>query len=60
MDRNTVNTARSQIGFIDVIVVPTYEVIKAFLPAYQKYIGILEENKGYWKEKIEEYDEKLS
>ena len=60
MDRYTVNTAKSQIGFIDVIVLPTYEVIKAFLPQMQIYIGNLERNKNRWKEKIEEYDEKLS
>ena len=60
MDRYTVNTAKSQIGFIDVIVLPTYEVIKAFLPHMQTYIGNLERNKNRWKEKIEEYDEKLS
>ena len=60
MDRYTVNTAKSQIGFIDVIVLPTYEVIKAFLPTMQMYIGNLENNKNRWKEKIEEYDEKLS
>lgn len=60
MDRHTVNTAKSQIGFIDYIVLPTHEVIKAFLPHYQKYIGFLEENKSRWKEKIDEYEEKLS
>jgi hypothetical protein len=60
MDRYTVNTAKSQIGFIDVIVIPMYEVIKAFLPILQNYIGNLENNKTKWKEKIEEYDEKLS
>lgn len=60
MDRYTVNMAKSQIGFIDIIVLPIYEVIKAFLPNMQKYIGNLETNKSLWKEKIEEYEEKLS
>ena len=60
MDRYTVNTAKSQIGFIEVIIMPTYEVIKSFLPEMQSYIGNLETNKNHWKEKIEEYDQKLS
>ena len=59
MDRFTVNTAKSQIGFIDVIVQPCFEVIKAFLPELQGFIGNLDANKIRWKGKIEEYDELL-
>ena len=60
MDRFTVNTAKAQIGFIDVILIPTYEVIKSFLPEMQRFIGNLATNKAQWREKIEEFDEKLS
>lgn len=60
MDRYTVNTAKSQIGFIDVIVKPLYEVVKCFLPELQTYIGNLEKNKVIWLGKIEEYDNILS
>ena len=60
MDRYTVNTAKSQIGFIDVIVKPLYEVVKCFLPELQTYIGNLEKNKQIWQGKIDEYDTILS
>ena len=60
MDRFTVNTAKSQIGFIDVIVQPTFEVIRSFLPLLSNYIGNFETNKERWRDKIPEYDEKLS
>lgn len=60
MDRYTVNTAKSQIGFIDVIVKPLYEVIKCFLPELANYITNLDNNKKIWSSKIEEYEAKLS
>lgn len=59
MDRYTVNTAKSQIGFINVIVQPLFEVIKSFLPDVQICIKNLEENKAIWTEKIEFYDNQL-
>jgi len=32
MDRTTVNIAKSQVGFIDVIVYPAYEILYQVLP----------------------------
>ena len=32
MDRTTVNIAKSQVGFIDVIVMPAYEILQVVLP----------------------------
>lgn len=60
MDRFTVNTAKSQIGFIDVIAFPTFDIMKMFLPTLQEYIENMNENKLKWKEKIEKYEEELS
>ena len=60
MDRFTVNTAKSQIGFIDVIAFPTFDIMRMFLPNLQNYVENMSENKSKWKEKIEEYEEKLS
>lgn len=59
MDRYTVNTAKSQVGFINVIVQPLFEVIKSFLPEVQICIKKLEENKALWTEKTDFYEEKL-
>ena len=60
MDRFTVNTAKSQIGFIDVIAAPTFEVVKNFVPLFGDYFGNLENNKNIWKSKIDFYEEELS
>ena len=60
MDRYTVNTAKSQIGFIDVIVKPLYEVVKFFLPDLNKNLIHLEQNKEIWQSRIKEYDIKLA
>lgn len=60
MDRYTVNTAKSQIGFIDVIVKPLYEVVKFFLPDLNKNLIHLEQNKEIWQSRINEYDIKLA
>ena len=60
MDRYTVNTAKSQIGFIDFLVKPTFEVLKAFLPELQLHLNHLDSNKEIWNSKTLEYEEKLS
>jgi hypothetical protein len=60
MDRYTVNAAKSQIGFIDIIVMPLYMVITEFLPDVEIAKKNMEENKSKWMEKIPYYDEKLS
>lgn len=60
MDRYTVNTAKSQIGFIDVIAAPTFEVVKSFVPIFGEYFGNLENNKNMWKSKIDFFEEELS
>lgn len=60
MDRYTVNTAKSQIGFMDVIVQPTFEVLKSFLPLLAECISNLDKNKSILNEKIDFFNEKLS
>lgn len=60
MDRYTVNTAKSQTGFMDFIVQPTFEVLKSFLPLLAECISNLEKNKLILNEKIEFFNEKLS
>lgn len=60
MDRYSTNAAKSQIGFIDVIVQPTFDVIKNFLPEIGNYYSNLEQNKENWKSRIDEYEVKLS
>jgi hypothetical protein len=59
-DRFTVNVATSQIGFIDVIVMPLYEAVRAFLPQTEPMLVNMRENKVVWKDKVPLYDQKLS
>lgn len=47
-------------GFIDVIVQPTFEVLKSFLPMLSEFIVNLEKNKDILKDKVEFYNESLS
>lgn len=60
MDKFSVNTAKSQIGFIDVVVFPTFDVLKNFIPGLKKFIINLDVNKSKWKDLIDEYEEELS
>lgn len=60
MDRFTVNTAKSQMGFIDVIAGPTFETVKNILPSFEPFYLNLETNKSLWRNEIEFYDEELS
>ena len=59
-DRYTVNVSKSQIGFIDVIVQPMFQVLSEVLPELVQYIKNFDSNKNYYKSKIDEYEEKLS
>ena len=47
-------------GFMDVIVQPTFEVLKSFLPMLSEFIVNLEKNKEILKDKVEFYNESLS
>lgn len=58
-DRYTVNTAKSQGGFIDFVVKPTFDVVANFLPEIQPYLKNFQDNKDRWKLLIPEYDKQL-
>ncbi|EAS01283.2 3'5'-cyclic nucleotide phosphodiesterase family protein (macronuclear) [Tetrahymena thermophila SB210] len=58
-DRYTTNTAKSQVGFIDFIVKPLYEVICNFLPELKNYMQQIDSNKQKWNELVSFYDQDL-
>jgi len=58
MDRNTVNIARSQIGFIDVIVNPAYQAAAKVLKI-DHFLTNIEYNKKKWSESFEEYETRM-
>jgi hypothetical protein len=60
MDRYTVNTAKSQSGFIQNLVIPLYDLIKTMLPETAEALQNLEVNKKIWDGRVAEFDEKLS
>ncbi len=58
-DWQTTNTAKSQIGFINFLVLPLFKVVETILPESKECIDNLNENKEYWSSKIEYYDQEL-
>ena len=56
MDRCTTNIAKSQIGFINFIIKPSFDVMNTFLPNIHRIIQGVEQNKGEWESRIEEYN----
>lgn len=59
MDRYTVNIAKSQAGFIDVICFPLFKAISNFLPELAPKLANFEANKREWEKLVSEYEEKL-
>lgn len=55
-DRYSVNLAKSQIGFLDFIILPTIQATVSFLPKLEKEIEHLKANKKNWEQKVEFYD----
>uniref|UniRef100_A0A7S0XLP4 Phosphodiesterase n=1 Tax=Pseudo-nitzschia delicatissima TaxID=44447 RepID=A0A7S0XLP4_9STRA len=50
-DRSTTNREKSQIGFINFVVLPSYELLGKLIPRVEnEVVPILHENLKYWKE----------
>ena len=48
MDRTTVNVAKSQIGFLDVIINPSFVVLASIFPKMQAHVDFIQANKDTW------------
>ena len=59
MDRYSVSVAKSQVGFIDVIVSPVLMAFRELLPKFEGSCGMLLSNKEIWSKKIVEEPEEL-
>ena len=57
MDRTIVNVAKSQLGFLDVIIAPAYSAASSILPLLEKNIFNIDSNKAEWEKLIPEYEE---
>ena len=58
MDRTTVNIAKSQIGFLDVIITPAFTAASQILELTFN-IANVEINKGKWSSLFEEYEDRM-
>ncbi|CAD8199035.1 unnamed protein product [Paramecium pentaurelia] len=59
-DRRTTNVAKSQIGFIDFMVLPYYNTLQQIIPVLAEFMEQISENKRYWAEQIEHYQTLLN
>jgi len=60
MDRTTVNIAKAQVGFLDVIIHPSYTTLAVMLPMVEINVKTIESNKIRWQGLIETYEERTS
>jgi len=61
MDRCTVNVAKSQIGFIDFIIMPSFTAVSQVLPALEDtIIKNVEQNKALWPSKNEFFENRMA
>ena len=59
MDRETTNIAKSQIGFINFIIKPSFDVVHLLLPQISRTIEGINENKKLWELNRDKYEEKM-
>ena len=55
-DRQTTNVSKSQIGFIDFVVIPYFDAITKIMPDMQFTVDQLRANKDEWSKHIDEYE----
>jgi len=54
-----VNIAKSQAGFIDFIIVPSWDLLCNMLPNLKQLNDKIQENKLLWESKKDEYEERM-
>jgi hypothetical protein len=59
MDRRTVNISKAQVGFMDIIIIPSYETLVELMPNIQPMLDQGLVSKERWSCLIDKYDEKL-
>lgn len=50
-DRTTSNVPKSQIGFLNYVIIPTFQLVKDAFPSLYYLVDIANENKKVWEEK---------
>ncbi len=59
MDRATVNVAKSQIGFLDVIIAPSFGALAQVLPKMQAHVDYVQANKLTWPDYFDQYEKTM-
>ena len=59
MDRANTNIAKAQLGFIDVIVMPSYETFSKFIKIANKNIKNMIKNREIWASRVDEYQKRM-
>ncbi len=59
-DRNTTNVAKSQIGFLDFIIQPSYQVLIGLCPNLEPLMTQIAKNKAKWITLFEEYEQRMA
>ena len=55
-DRKTTNVGKSQIGFIDFVVLPYFDALAKILPHMEYSTMQLRSNKEQWVKSVDEYE----
>ena len=55
-DRNAVNIAKSQVGYLNFVIEPYYKTLSAIFPKMEYTLDEIDGNREYWKEKGDEYE----
>ena len=58
-DRSVTNVAKSQIGFIDFIIKPSYQVLVNLCPSLQSLMTSIERNRSSWMGEFDSYEERM-
>ena len=53
-DRNNTNIPKSQIGFINFVVLPNFKLLYSIFPQFKIYVDNCENNIRIWNEKLNE------
>jgi hypothetical protein len=57
-DRKTTNVAKSQIGFIDFVVMPYFSALAGIIPDMKFAVSELKSNKSTWSQLVDDYEKK--
>jgi hypothetical protein len=58
-DRNTVDVVKSQLGFINFVVLPTFEILLNVIPEVNTYVDLVKHNLSVYEARVKEKETKI-